>query len=79
MTKEEIINAVLNFDIISIESIKGYTVFNINLAGFEGAVVSVYSRGIIVIYDDGDMAYRYSVTPFEEIKSITYSKIATIE
>lgn len=79
MTKEEIINAVLNFDIISIESIKGYTVFNNSLAGFEGAIVSVYSRGVVVIYDDGDMAYQRSLTPFEEIKSITYATITTIE
>ena len=74
MTKEEIINTVLNLDIISIEDIQGYTLFNKNLSIFEGAILSVCSRGVVVTYDNGDRKYMYALTPFEEIKKITYSK-----
>lgn len=74
MTKEEIINAVLNLNIIEIEDINGYPVFNNSLTIFEGAILSIYSRGVVVTYDNGDGKYMYALTPFEEIKKVTYSK-----
>ena len=74
MTKEEIINAVLNLDVIEIEDINNYPVFNSSLKIFEGAVLSVCSRGVVVTYENGDGKYMYALTPFKEIKKITYSK-----
>lgn len=77
MTKEEIINTVLNLDIISIEDIQGYTLFDKDLTIFEGTILSVCSRGIVIIYNNGDGKYMYALAPFKKIKKITYSKVYT--
>lgn len=79
MTKEEIINAVLNFDIIHIEDIRGYEIFDKESTQVEETILSVCSNGVVVTFQDVYKGYAYSLTPFEDIKKITYSTIATIE
>lgn len=73
MTKEEIINAVLNLNVTNIEDINGYPLFNNSLLIFESAILSVCSKGVVVIYENAG-EYRYTLTLFEDIKKITYSK-----
>ena len=79
MTKEEIINAVLNFDVIHIEDTRGYEIFDKESAASDEAILSVCSNGVVVTFLDPYKGYAYSLTPFDDIKSITYSTIATIE
>lgn len=79
MTKEEIINTILNFDIIHIEDIRGYEIFDKESAQVEETILSVCSNGVVVTFQDVYKGYAYSLTPFEEIKSITYATITTIE
>lgn len=79
MTKEEIINAVLNFDIIHIEDTRGYEIFDKELVSSDDAILSVCSNGVVVTFQDPYKGYAYSLTPFEEIKSIIYLKETTIE
>lgn len=73
MTKEKIINAVLNLNVTNIESTSGYNIFDSSLIIYEGAILSVCSRGVIVIYENA-AEYRYILIPFEKIKKITYTK-----
>ena len=79
MTKEEIINAVLNLDIIEIKDIRDYEIFAKGLVETNGAILSVCSNGVVVTFQDPYKGYAYSLTPFEEIKSIIYLKETTIE
>ena len=79
MTKEEIINAIVNFDIIHIEDIQGYEVFDKESAASDEAILSVCPNGVVVTFLDPYKGYAYSLTPFDDIKSITYLTIKTIE
>ena len=73
MTKEKIIDAVLNSKVLEIYDKQGVQII-------PEETISVCSKGIIVIiYDDENKAYMYSLIPFEKVAKIVISKEEVIE
>ena len=79
MTKETIIDAVLNSKVLEIYNAQNCRVYAAPWISGEVTVLSVCSKGIIVIYNDGNAAYMYSLIPFEKITKIVISKKEVIE
>lgn len=79
MTKEEIINAVLNLNVTEIVDEAFYTVFSKSLPLYKDAILSICSKGVIVTYDNGNKTYDFSLTPFDKIRRITYLIEETLE
>ena len=79
MTKEKIIDAVLNSKVLEVYDAQNYRVYAAPWISGEVTVLSVCSKGIIVIYDDGNAAYMYSLIPFEKVTKIVISKEEVIE
>ena len=79
MTKEIIIDAVLNSKVLEIYDAHNCIVYAAPWISGEVTVLSVCSKGIIVIYNDGNLAYMYSLVPFEKITKIVISKKEVIE
>lgn len=71
MTKEEIINAVLNLNIVEIRDINDKIIISNSCVGYGGDIISVCSKGVLVIYNAANFECMYSLTPFEQIKKIT--------
>ena len=71
MTKEEIINTVLNFNIEEIRDINDKIIISKSCVGYGGDIISVCSKGVLVIYNAANFECMYSLTPFEQIKNIT--------
>ena len=76
MTKEKIIDAVLNSKVLEIYDKQNCLIYQ---AIIPEEVITVCSKGIIVIYDDGNSAYMYSLIPFEKVAKIVISKEEVIE
>ena len=79
MTKETIIDAVLNSKVLEVYDAQNYRVYAAPWVRGEETVLSVCSKGIIVIYDDGNMADMYSLIPFEKVTKIVISKEEVLE
>lgn len=79
MTKEKIIDAILNSKIAEIYDVHNYLIYADQCRTHEETILSVCSEGIIVIYDNGDLAYTYALTPFEEIAKIVILKEEILE
>ena len=79
MTKETIIDAVLNSKVLEVYDAQNCIVYTAPWISGEETVLSVCSKGIIVIYDDGNLAYMYSLIPFEKITKIVISKEKVLE
>ena len=79
MTKEKIIDAVLNSKVLEIYNTQNCRVYAAPWISGEVTVLSVCSKGIIVIYDDGNLAYMYSLIPFEKVTKIVISKEEVLE
>lgn len=77
MTKEKIIDAVLNSKVLEVYDAQNCRIY---AAPWVNTSLSVCSKGIIVIiYDDGNKSYMYSLIPFEKITKIVISKEEVIE
>lgn len=70
MTKEEIINVILNFDIVGICDINDKLIISKSCVGYGEDIISVCSKGVLVIYNAANFECMYSLTPFEQIKKI---------
>lgn len=79
MTKEKIIDAVLNSKVLEVYNAQNCRVYAAPWVGGEETVLSVCSKGIIVIYDDGITSYMYSLIPFEKVAKIVTSKEEVLE
>lgn len=79
MTKEKIIDAVLNLKVLEIYDEHDYRVYAAPWLSGEDTVLSVCSKGIIVIYDGETMSYISSLIPFEKVAKIVISKEEVIE
>ena len=79
MTKEKIIDAVLNSKVLEIYNAQNYRVYAAPWVSGEVTVLSVCSKGIIVISNDGNTEYMYSLIPFEKVTKIVISKEEVIE
>lgn len=80
MIKEKIIDAVLNSKVLEIYDAQNCRVYAAPWVSGEETALSVCSKGIIVIiYDDGNKAYMYSLIPFEKVAKIVISKKEVIE
>lgn len=79
MTKEKIIDAILNSKVLEIYDTQNYRVYAAPCISREEVILSVCSKGIIVIYDDGNTAYMDSLIPFEKVTKIVISKEEVIE
>ena len=76
MTKETIIDAVLNSKILEMYDKQGAQIFQTVIPE---ETISVCSKGIIVIYDGENMSYIDSLIPFEEVAKIVISKKIVLE
>ena len=79
MTKEEIINIILNFNIIKVCDVKDTILFSTSLVGYKADVLFVCSKGVGIIYNTANQEGMYHIVPFEQIKRITYLTEKTIE
>ena len=79
MTKEKIIDAVLNLKVLEIYNTQNCRVYAAPWISGEVTVLSVCSKGIIIIYNDGNTAYMYSLIPFEKVTKIVISKEEILE
>lgn len=70
MTHEEIVNAVMNFDIIKIYTINDELAFSKSYIGYQDAVLSVTPKAIMVTYYGADLEFTYDLIPFDTIKRI---------
>ena len=61
MTKEEIINAVLNLDIVEIYDINDKVIISKSCVGYGGDIISVCSKGVLVIYNAANFECMYSI------------------
>ena len=79
MTKEKIIDAVLNSKVLEVYDAHNCRVYAAPWVSGEETALYVCSKGIIVIYDDGNTAYIYSLIPFEKVTKIVISKEEVLE
>ena len=79
MTKETIIDAVLNSKVLEIYNAQNYRVYAAPWVRGEETLLSVCSKGIIVIYDDENAPYMYYLIPFEKVTKIVISKEEVLE
>lgn len=80
MTKEKIIDAVLNSKVLEIYNAQNCRIYAASWISREEVILSVCSKSIIVIiYDDRNKAYIYSHIPFKEIAKIVILKKEVIE
>lgn len=77
MTKEKIIDAVINSKVLKIYDKQDCPIYQTIIP--EETALSVCSKGIIVMYDDGNKTYMYSIIPFEKVAKIVISKEEVIE
>lgn len=79
MTKEKIIDTILNSKVLEIYSVKGCRVYAASWIGLENAILSVSSKGIILIYEEKNIKYAHFLIPFEEVAKIVISKKVVLE
>lgn len=70
MTKEEIINAVMNLDIVKIYTTDDKLAFSKSYLGYEDAVLSITPKAVMVTYCGGDLEVKHDLIPFDTIKQI---------
>ena len=79
MTKEKIIDAVLNSKVLEVYDVQNYRVYAAPCISGEEVILSVCSKGIIVIYFEEDRTCYHSLIPFEKEAKIVISKEEVIE
>ena len=70
MTNEEIVNAVMNFDIIKIYTIDDKLAFSKSYIGYQDATLSVTPKAIMVTYYGANWEVTCDLIPFDTIKRI---------
>ena len=79
MTKEKIIDAVLNSKVLEVYDAYNCRVYAAPWVSGEEVILSVCSKGIIVIYFEEDRTCYHSLIPFEEVAKIVISKKIVLE
>ena len=70
MTKEEIINTILNFNIVEIYDVNNTIVFSISRIGYEADVLFICTKGVGIICNTTNQEGIYHIFPFEQIKRL---------
>lgn len=76
MTKETIIDVVLNSEVLEIYDKQGCTIY---IKGIEEEILSVCSKGIIAICSDENTTLMTSFIPFEKVGKIVILKKEVLE